>query len=254
MSSASDSPSISRKSKKPAWWPWHQRLGVGFSLIIVIVVLTGIALNHTGGLRLDERRITTPWILDWYGMQPEGEPLAYEAEGWALQWDERIYWNGELVALSPDPLVGAIALNSTRVLATASELFLLAPGGELIEHMDAASLPPGNILAMGHLRNDVYLVTSEGRFLSEAEITAWDRYQLAGDFQMAVATPAPAEQREAALRVFRGEGIPLYRVLLDLHSGRLFGTLGVWIVDAAAVAMLFLTMTGVWYALRVKRR
>ena len=102
--------------------------------------------------------------------------------------------------------------------------------------------------------NDVYLVTSEGRFLSEAEITAWDRYQLAGDFEMAVATPAPAEQREAALRAFRGEGIPLYRVLLDLHSGRLFGTLGVWIVDAAAVAMLFLTMTGVWYALRVKRR
>lgn len=66
--------------------------------------------------------------------------------------------------------------------------------------------------------------------------------------------PHRPNKREAALRAFRGEGIPLYRVLLDLHSGRLFGTLGVWIVDAAAVAMLFLTMTGVWYALRVKRR
>ncbi|MBT5903165.1 MAG: hypothetical protein HOH58_13755 [Opitutaceae bacterium] len=254
MSSASDLTTTSRNSKKPAWWPWHQRLGIGFSAVIVMIVLTGIALNHTGGLRLDDRRITTPWILDWYGMQPAGEPIAYQAEGWALQWDERITWNGDLVTSAQEPLVGAVALGSTRVLASSSELFLLAADGNLIEHMDSASLPPGEILEIGKLQDDVYLITSEGRFRSEDEISAWDRYQLAGDFQLSVAVPAPVEQREAALQAFRGEGITLYRVLLDLHSGRLFGTMGVWIVDAAALAMLFLTMTGVWYALRVKRR
>ncbi len=254
MSSDSASTSKSRKSPRPSWWPWHQRLGVSFSAIIVIVVLTGIALNHTGGLRLDERRITNSWILDWYGMQPDGEPLAFEAEGWALQWDERIYWNGSLVATSPDPVVGAIAVGSTRVVALSSELFLLSAEGELIEHMDAASLPPGDILQIGQLRDDVYLLTTRGRFLSEAEITGWDRYQLADDFEVAVGTPAPAAQPEAALQSYRGEGITLYRLLLDLHSGRLFGSLGVWVVDVAAVAMLFLTMTGVWYALREKRR
>lgn len=254
MSAASDSTSTSRKSKKPVWWPWHQRLGVGFSAIIVIVVLTGIALNHTGGLRLDERRVTAPWILDWYGMQPDGDPVAFAAEGWALQWDERIYWNGVLVTSSPEPLKGATAVGAMRVVALTSELLLLSAEGELIERMDAASLPPGEILAIGRLQDEIYLITSEGRFLSEAELSTWDRYHLAGDFSVAISRPPPSAQRELVLRSYRGEGLTLYRVMLDLHSGRLFGPVGVWIVDAAALAMLFLTMTGVWYALRVKRR
>ncbi len=223
-------------------------------MVIVIVVFSGIALNHTGGLRSDERRITMPWILAWYGMNPEGEPIASNAEGWALQWDDRLYWDGKLVAASTEPLMGAVSLGRIRVLATTTSLFLILPEGDLIERMDAPSLPPGRILEFGRLRDEVYLVTEEGRFLSQGEVSSWDRYQLAADVELAAIQTAPTEQREAALRSFRGQGVTLYRVLLDLHSGRLFGSVGVWIVDAAALVLLFLTLTGVWYALRVKRR
>jgi len=54
----------------------------------------------------------------------------------------------------------------------------------------------------------------------------------------------------------RGKGLSWERVMLDLHSGRLFGTAGVWVVDVAAVLLLFLALSGfvLWYQhMRVKR-
>ena len=35
-------------------------------------------------------------------------------------------------------------------------------------------------------------------------------------------------------------------MLLDLHSGRIFGEYGVYLMDAAAVALLWLSGSGLW--------
>ena len=48
------------------------------------------------------------------------------------------------------------------------------------------------------------------------------------------------------LESFRGRGLTLERVLLDLHSGRIFGEYGTYIMDAAAVALLWLSCSGLW--------
>jgi hypothetical protein len=45
-------------------------------------------------------------------------------------------------------------------------------------------------------------------------------------------------------------GLPLDRILLDLHTGRLFGPIGVVIVNAASAAFLILAVTGLITALR----
>ena len=44
---------------------------------------------------------------------------------------------------------------------------------------------------------------------------------------------------------YRGRGLPLIRVLSDLHSGRIFGRYGTWLMDASAVILLLLVATGI---------
>ncbi len=53
---------------------------------------------------------------------------------------------------------------------------------------------------------------------------------------------------------FSGGGIPLDRVILDLHSGRFFGTIGKWIYDITVVGVLALSATGFILFLRTRRR
>ena len=48
-------------------------------------------------------------------------------------------------------------------------------------------------------------------------------------------------------QAYRGQGLTLERVMLDLHSGRLFNqTWGVYLMDASAVIMMWLGISGTW--------
>lgn len=255
MSRSSDASTKPTSPRRPQWWPWHQRVGITFSAVIVVVVLTGIVLNHTGGLRLDQRFVSSPWLLDWYGMSPEGDPVAFQADGWAVSWDSQLYWNGKPVPnIDGETLLGATAIEGVRALLLSDSVLLLTPDGDLIERLDRSALPPGEFFQIGRGESVVHLRAGESRYVSDDEMMTWDRHQLAREIVWSEPSSLPAAEREAVLQAYRGQGLSLYRVILDLHSGRLFGTIGVWVVDVAAVAMLFLTLTGLWYALRVKRR
>lgn len=51
----------------------------------------------------------------------------------------------------------------------------------------------------------------------------------------------------------RGDGINLEKFILDLHTGKLFGISGTLISDLAALAMIFLTLSGIYNLWRRKR-
>jgi len=45
---------------------------------------------------------------------------------------------------------------------------------------------------------------------------------------------------------YRGKGLPGERVILDIHSGRILGYVGVLLVDFMAILFLLLAMSGIW--------
>ncbi len=254
MSEPDPAVSSGRRGRRLAWWAWHQRLGLGFALVFIAVIVTGIALNHTEGLALDERRLTANWVYDWYDMNPVGQPVAYALDrDVAAWWDGTVYFNDQRVDTGGG-LVGALALPEVSLIASATDLWVLTPGGDLVEKLGAASLPAGEIEAVGRGPGEapVLLRTSQGIFASSVDLLAWAPTDQTGIFLGPI--ELTTAQRNALLTAHRGEGISLYRVMLDLHSGRFFGRMGVWVVDLAAIALGFLTLSGAWYALRVKRR
>ena len=125
-----------------------------------------------------------------------------------------------------------------------------------MERLGSASLPDGTPRRLGRLAGDspVVIETTTGRYASDGELLTWS--PLAAEKKVVWSEPAevPAPIRKPILRANRGDGLTFNRVILDLHSGRFFGRLGVWVVDLAAVALIFLTVSGTWYAWRIKRR
>ena len=247
--SSRPSPATSR----PGRLAWHRRVGVGFAVLFVVVTLTGIALNHTDALRLDSRRIQADWIYDWYGMNPTGEPVAYALGNSTLvAWGGRVLLNGEILGQA-DEVRGALTLPDLHLVATDQAIWVLTSDGQLVERLSEAALPAGEIqvLARGGDEFPILLTTSTGTFGSTTDLIAWQPTTDRGIELLPVSLEPAA--RKAVLEQHRGEGISVYRVLLDVHSGRFFGRMGVWLVDASAVALVFLTITGVRYALRSKR-
>jgi len=57
-----------RQRKKKPLLIWHRYLGLASALFVIILSITGILLNHTESLRLDERPVAQRWLLNIYGI------------------------------------------------------------------------------------------------------------------------------------------------------------------------------------------
>ena len=60
----------------------------------------------------------------------------------------------------------------------------------------------------------------------------------------------PADELAALQADFLSRILPLERVLLDVHSGRIGGMIGTILMDGAAVLLLLLALSGSWLWLR----
>ncbi|MGD2138685.1 MAG: hypothetical protein PVF08_10545, partial [Gammaproteobacteria bacterium] len=63
---------------------WHRYFGLVTALFVVILSITGLALNHTGELQLDARHVRSDTLLDWYGIHVPDTLVSYRAGASAI--------------------------------------------------------------------------------------------------------------------------------------------------------------------------
>lgn len=234
---------------------WHRYFGLTAGLFVLILATTGLLLNHSTDLQLDKRHVRTAWLLDWYGISAPTVRVSFEVNGhWASEAGGHVYWDDRLLEGLQPPLRGAVSFENGAVIATAEELWWLNPGGEMVAKLGKLDGLPSDIDALAHRDGEIALHTAHGDYVGDRELLTWTPSTTLTRLHWA--TPAiPSTELLAALaRVQRGEGLTLERVLLDLHSGRLFGRFGPYVMDGAALLMLLLVVTGVWHWAQRKRR
>jgi hypothetical protein len=225
---------------------WHRYMGLAASLFVILLTITGLALNHTEELGLDSRSVRSDVLLDWYGIDAPDIKKSYRAGAHRItEVGENIYLDTEKIAGLTTPLIGAVEFSNFIIVGVEDRLLLFTAEGELVEQLgDAAGVPSG-MQAIG-LTADGNLAarSAEGYFFVNTDFIEWHKTDsLAATWAH---SEAPSLQLEQSLKAsWRGSGLSLERVMLDLHSGRILGSRGVYLVDAAAVLFLMLAVTGV---------
>ncbi len=231
---------------------WHRRIGIAATAFVLLLVVTGILLNHTEALRLDSRMVDSDWLLDWYDIGGDAAPVSFAAgEQWVSGLAGRLYLDGAPVADNAAPLVGAVWQEPAVAAATAEAVYLFMPDGELVEKVFPPGVPgPLRGLAAG-ADGVLVLGASGGRaYAGDLDLIEW-REVLLGEVSWPQPAAAPPDIAAQVTESWRGDGLPWERVLLDAHSGRLFGAFGPWVVDGAAVLFVVLAMSGLFnWALR----
>lgn len=226
---------------------WHRYLGLTAALFVIVLALTGLLLNHTGELALDARHVRSPALLDWYGITAPEKMSGYALDHVSItEVGNRIYWNTTLIPQATPPLIGAVQLADLIVVGIQGQLLLFTPDGDLIERMGGAAGVPAGMHALGvTAAGELAIQAAHGFYRTDENLLEWhESAELEADW----ATPSsPAPSLKVALRqAYRGTGLPLERVLLDLHSGRILGAWGVYLMDGAALLFLVLAISGVW--------
>lgn len=234
----------------------HRWSGVLLMVPLTVACVTGLILNHTVDLDLSNRHVSTTWVQARYGMSLEGDPQAFGLDGkaYAATWDGKIFHRGNIID-DRSELVGAVPLRDGTAVVTADAVHYFGLDGELIETLDSLALPATPIKRAGRTDNlTVVLETASGTFTGDANLLDFSESPKDQETSWSTLTQATEGDRKTWKTTFSGNGIPLDRLILDLHSGRFFGTIGKWIYDLTVIGVLILSATGFVLFLRTRRR
>lgn len=229
----------------------HRWLGLLSALFLISLSLTGLALNHTERLGLDSIRVKNSLLLKCYGMQASDDIQAFPIHdsGTLAHLGNQLFYEETPLANTGTPLA-VYPGESFTVIACPESLILLDPTGKLIEEIDTSGLPFKKIAAAGRdSAGSAVLVTEDGLWVPDAQWLQFKPYEGAYRVEPLTATALPEERASNILAQHQGQGLSLYRVLLDLHAGRLFGWGGRTLMDLTAIAILLLIASGLtsWF-------
>jgi len=247
---------MSRRKKPFAFFLWHRRIGLAALIFTLILAVTGIMLNHTEELKLDESTVQSSLILNWYGINPEGSPLNFNAGShWVSQWNDQLFFNGRSLYTHKEKIQGIVKIDNMIAIALQNFVLLIDDKGEIIE-----LLPTGltsavkNISSLHH--KIILLDTQNNAYISDADFTLWHKTNERVN-NWSGTEKLSADKIEILKQAFRGQGLTVERVILDLHSGRIFNARwGIYIMDASAIIMMLLALSGlwIWWSRKLKMR
>ncbi|MCB0358965.1 MAG: hypothetical protein KDD44_05000, partial [Bdellovibrionales bacterium] len=121
----------------------HRQAGVLCALPIIVLAVTGIALQHAEFFGLERKFITSPALLNWYGMEPSTEPKVIRGDDhWAALVDGVLYIDGRHVGDGIEHINGLGALNDLLVVVSTNSVWLVdASSYQLVEKLGDESLP-----------------------------------------------------------------------------------------------------------------
>lgn len=229
---------------------WHARLGLTAALFFIALVVTGVALNHTERLGLAKTAIQSETLNRWYGLPPPRILASYPDAAFVATPEAWLY-QGRRLAEGGGAVVGVVALPDMLAVATAQSLALYTPAGERIDVLRGSALPQVPLTALGRTESAMAINTPSGIFTS-VDGLAWRPLQN-NRVIWAQARPPDAKLNAQITRQL-APSLPLERILLDLHSGRLLGSYGPYLMDIAAVFLLILSLSGIWIQWRSWRQ
>lgn len=239
-----------RKPKKFTAFLWHRRVGLLALSLVIILAITGILLNHTEKFKLDETYINNSWLLSWYGIEPENKPVSYLVKNATSRhiisaWNEKLFFDDIAITNLEQDMHGAIGVEQFIVVALDNEIILLSYEGEFIERV-STSVSFSDIQRLGIKYQRPVIETNDPLYyMADEHILDWDVI-VNEDIEWTERYSLNDDEHEQLLVAYRGNGLKLERVILDLHSGRIFGNFGVYLMDASAIALLWLSLSGLW--------
>ena len=224
---------------------WHRQVGLAAAGFFAFLSISGLLLNHGDTFELDSVRLGTPWLMAWYGLKPAVPEQGFEQEGllFASQGETWVLGLRKLKPGHGEPL-GVVHTAGQLWVATSDEIDLFDADGRLVDRIEHDLLPGTPIRRIGN-REGKLLANIGNEVFATTDGIAWAPLASDGRMVWSRLQPLNATQRQALAPLF-APSLPLQRVVADLHSGRIFGSYGVLLVDALGAALLLLAGSGLW--------
>ncbi len=239
----------------------HRWSGLVSLILVIILSITGILLNHTQELRLKNHYVKNTLLLNWYGIRlPEQQSFFKLGFHKLVQVGHKVYLDNKLLADDALRLIGGVEMEDYLFIATENRVWLLTLDGGLIETLTPEQnlpVPIASVYKSHTQNNSMIIIQSHNKYF-----TSYDDYLSWTDIKPDNLKPVARKrlkhlsetEREPYYQQWLGNKLSLETVVLDLHSGRILGQAGVFIMDLAAFNLLLLSASGFWIWFKRSRK
>lgn len=238
---------------------WHKRAGLFAFLFMGWLGVSGVLINQSSSWGYDTDPIYWNWVMWLYGLKPEPPQSGFLANGhWLALTPEGTVLDAKPV-LPPVKLpLGFVAGGSVQqpllFIANAEHVAVVTPDGARYDELRPPILPVSAVRRIGTVTGvpGSIAVQDLDAFQSADAGSNWKPVDPAG-VEWSGATELPDAERDRLLP-FSRPSVTLEHILIDAHSGVLFGRGGVYVINAVGIAAVWLAISGVWMWLRTSRR
>jgi hypothetical protein len=231
---------------------WHRHLGIITAFFLILLSITGIGLNHTERLALSHHPINNEWLLDHYGIKAPTDIRYYQNKQASITHNH--VWLGEKLLLeSNEPVVSLAKFQTLWLVVSRSQLSLYNDQGDLVDQLNNSLGLPNNIKGLSVTSNHIILNTQTGYYQSDENLLEWRPINTFIEPKWLLPEKASLQEIDQATLRYRSQFLTLERVILDTHSGRIFGDVGVIFMDLIAISLILLSISGIYIWVRYAR-
>jgi hypothetical protein len=233
----------------------HRYGGITAALLVIIVCATGILLNHTEEFGLAKTNVKSEQLLRWYGIEIPATKTYISENLFLSLAGRRLYLNAQPVDGSYQNLNGFISMQDFLLASVDDRFLVLQLDGSIIETLESFHGIPTGVRTIGLLNLLPTVETESGIWQSDQTLMQWEQLNsIDSPVNWSQTAVLPDQFATAIQDDQRGDGLPLERVILDLHSGQILGKAGPWIGDTVAALFILLALSGIWLWFKTRKR
>lgn len=223
----------------------HRWIGLSLVVFILYLSISGIALNHAGDLKLESRYVGSSWLLDAYGLEVPAPTASFADSGHrSTLLGERLFLDGRDTGIRAATITGIATLGPLVLVGGERVAYLFTADGEFVEAIDLGVVTSGPIEQVGRSGDRAVVHSAGSVYRSDADIAMFETRDDVSVDHWSVETSPNAAEMDALAAAWRGRGITVERLLLDLHSGRIFSRTGPLLMDLVALFLIALSVSG----------
>lgn len=238
---------------------WHKRAGLFAFIFMGWLGTSGFLINQSPSWGYDTDRIYWSWVMWLYGLEPEPPQSGFAAgEHWLAVTPEGTVLDAKPVMPPVQLPIGFVSGGTAEqpllFIANAEHVAVLTLDGARYDELRSPILPVTSVRRIGTVSGvpGSIAVQDLDAFQSLDGGNSWSPVNPA-NVQWSAASELPAVERER-LMPFSRPYVTLEHILVDAHSGAIFGRGGVYVINTVGIAALWLAISGVWMWWRTNRR
>ena len=149
---------------------WHRRLGIMAAFFLIFLSISGIALNHTEGLKLSKIKITNQFLLNYYGIKPPQNIRFYQNISIT---DNQVWLNDNLLIESDQAVITSGKFGQFYFVLSKDQLSLFTEQGEMVEQITPIMGLPEAISNVSITGNQLVVNTADGYLQTDENFLDW---------------------------------------------------------------------------------